>query len=158
MKSLINTQVNFDCDEFSNYEIDKECESLTFCLKEFKVCLLFGFWFDLSIDIYFKHKGRPIIFSYANQNFEATYTFATLSDDSSVSQCTNVSSGTSRSSQLKNNKSFDTSNISEIMDHSLHGANIFSTRNESKIIKPTKYSLIIFMFFFLKLFDKTNFI
>lgn len=100
---------------------------------------MFGFWFDLSIDTYFKQKGRPIIFAFSNTNFEANFTFATLSDDSSVSQCTNLSSGTNRSSQLKNNRSFDTSNISEIMDQSLHGVNLYSTRNDSKIIKSTKY-------------------
>ena len=35
-KSLVNTQVNFDSDEFNLYEIEKETD-ITFCLKEFKV-------------------------------------------------------------------------------------------------------------------------
>lgn len=35
-KPSINTQVNFDSDEFNNYEIEKELD-ITFCLKEFKV-------------------------------------------------------------------------------------------------------------------------
>ena len=56
-KSTINTQVTFDSDEFNSYEIEKEMD-ITFCLKEFKICLTYGFWFDLSLDIYFKKKGR----------------------------------------------------------------------------------------------------
>ena len=35
-KALVNTQVNYDSDEFNTYAIDKEAE-ITFSLKEFKV-------------------------------------------------------------------------------------------------------------------------
>lgn len=46
----VNTQVNFDSDEFNVYEIEKETD-ITFCLKEFKVlcalcvceCILYPF-------------------------------------------------------------------------------------------------------------------
>ncbi|CAF0800148.1 unnamed protein product [Brachionus calyciflorus] len=135
IKSLINTQVSFDTDEFNHYEIDKEFETITFCLKEFKVCLQFGFWFEMPLDIYFKHKGRPIIFAYSSSNFEANFTFATLSDDSSISQCTNISShsATNRTSQFnKTNKSFDQSNIVEIMDQSLNGSNLQKNKSSNK--------------------------
>ena len=50
-----------------------------------KVCLAFGHWFDLNLDILFKKKGRPIIFGYNSNNvYEANFTLATLSDEMSV--------------------------------------------------------------------------
>jgi len=55
----VNTQVNFDSDEFSNYDIEKETD-ITFGLKEFKICLQFGIYFDITLDIFFQRKGRYI--------------------------------------------------------------------------------------------------
>lgn len=55
----VNTQVNFDCDDFNTYEIEKETD-ITFCLKEFKVCLQFGIYFDINLDIFFQKKGRLV--------------------------------------------------------------------------------------------------
>jgi hypothetical protein len=91
VKSLINTQVSFDSDEFNSYEIEKETD-ITFCLKEFKVCLLFGNWFDLGLEIFFQRKGRPIIFKFnGNNSYEANFTLASLVDDASTSQNTTAS-------------------------------------------------------------------
>jgi hypothetical protein len=80
---IVNTQVSFDSAEFEFYEIDK-CMDITFCLKEFKILLLFGAWLELMLQIYFKTKGRPIIFNYEGNGFEASFTLATLVDGLSV--------------------------------------------------------------------------
>ena len=44
----VNTQVNFDSDEFNVYEIEKETD-LTFCLKELKVAL------SVLVNVYIIH-------------------------------------------------------------------------------------------------------
>ena len=40
-KSIVNTQVSYEKDEFELYDIESETD-ITFCLKEFKGVLLFG--------------------------------------------------------------------------------------------------------------------
>lgn len=58
-KPLINTQVNFDSDEFNNYEIEKESD-ITFCLKEFKVEKFY------NLNKLFKNKSRSCAFRFVS--------------------------------------------------------------------------------------------
>lgn len=111
-KSHINTQVNCDCDEFNVYEIEKETD-ITFCLKEFKVCLQFGLYFDLTLDTFFQKKGRPIIFSYnGNSTYKCSFTLATLSEDLSTSQSNSISSAnTTHNMSVFNTSHFPNENI-----------------------------------------------
>ena len=49
--------------------------------------MAFGQWFDLNLDVFFRRKGRPILFGYNFNNiYEVNFTLATLADDSSISQ------------------------------------------------------------------------
>ena len=67
-KSIVNTQVTYEKDEFESYEIQSEID-ITFCLKEFKGCLLFGSAFDLPLSILYERKGR-LLMNYFKLNVE----------------------------------------------------------------------------------------
>ena len=135
-KSLINTQVSFDSDEFNSYEIEKEAE-ITFCLKEFKICLIFGNWFDLGMDIYFQKKGRPIIFKFngANNNYEANFTQATLADDASTTQNTTIQSHPNISVTNSNSTSQMSSRINQSEMANRNNLNNITNSSNSRLIK-----------------------
>lgn len=119
-KSSINTQVCFDKDEFTQFLIEKELD-ITFCLKEFKICLTFGNWFDLPVDICFVRKGRPIIFNYSNDSFEANFTFATLMD-----------SQNSQSSTISNTSNL---NVSNMYNTAARSSSKFAQKSDKEITK-----------------------
>ncbi len=61
----------YEKEEFESYEIDGETD-ITFCLKEFKACLLFGSAFDLTLSVLYERRGRLgnyFIFYLENQIF-----------------------------------------------------------------------------------------
>ena len=91
------TNVCIDADEFANFEIESESD-ISFCLKELKVCLLFGNWFDLALNIGFKKKGRPIIFGYKAETYEAQFIFSTLVESTASQSPLLSSSSTAPSS------------------------------------------------------------
>ena len=147
-KGLMNTQVSFDADEFHSYEIERESD-ISFCLKELKICLMFGNWFDLALDMFFQKKGRPIIFAYSGAAYEANFIFSTLADDSATTQssllstsASTSSSSTSTSRERRPSASVSSSSRRPALDISGHPSddnenNLLSACNASKAHKTS---------------------
>ncbi|XP_002155070.1 cell cycle checkpoint control protein RAD9A [Hydra vulgaris] len=138
---VVNTEMTLAPEEFDNFQIGIDTE-VTFCLKELRAILAFTEFVNQPLALHFEHPGKPIIFALDNDEvYEGHFVMATLCENNSFTQQSNVSVNLHASSiqtDVKALKSSSTVNLSSALknssavDSSKHIRKEVSTKNNLK--------------------------